>query len=520
MFRTTLVVILFLSLSSTSSLQADWPQSATTNLPIADRNGEQTQPKIRTLPDGGAYISWFDNATGGYDVYLQRLNAAGHEQWPHNGVLLADRGFSSTQDYDLDIDVTGNALLTFRDDRSGGTQITATKVSPTGVQLWGPTGVQLTTGNDFVAAPKISGTTDGDVVVAWKSNNEVKLQRLSPNGTILWGTGLTIPAIGGTTTSAADMNTSDNGSIIISLVRGFLSPNHLHAQKFDAEGSPMWGDTPPAIFDGGALQIANFPQFVSDQNGGAAFAWYSVSPLQVHTQHILADGTEQFSHNGVTVSMFARPRTAPDVMFDSNSGDTYVFWREEAGGPFPEFGVYGQRISSSGERLWSANGTTIAPLTTTELGQVRTVHRHNGAMVFWVETLSFGNQRIHAVRVGADGLPVWKSNSELVSSVASSKSRLMASTGPAGSSVLIWADGRNDANDVFAQTVNHDGTLGGHPADLDNNDDVSLFDIAIWNDCATGPNQPLDTQCASADYDNDGDKDWNDFSLLQILFNQ
>lgn len=96
---------------------ADWPDDPAVNLTIANRPGEQVQPKIRVTTDGGAYVSGFDNATGGYDVYLRRLDSAGNELWAHNGVLLADRGYGSTHDYDLDIDTSGNPLVTFRDDR-------------------------------------------------------------------------------------------------------------------------------------------------------------------------------------------------------------------------------------------------------------------------------------------------------------------------------------------------------------------------------------------------------------------
>ena len=119
LFR-TLCVLLFVP-----ALRAQWSSNAATNSSIADQTSEQVQPKIAPTSDGGCYISWFDNAAGGYDVRLQRLDADGVEQWAHNGVLIADRGFSSTQDYGLDVDTAGNALLTFRDDRFTGTQITA-----------------------------------------------------------------------------------------------------------------------------------------------------------------------------------------------------------------------------------------------------------------------------------------------------------------------------------------------------------------------------------------------------------
>ena len=82
-----------------TSANAQWSSDPANNLAIANRSGDQVQPKISATPDGGAYISWFDNSTGGYDVYLQRVNAAGVEQWAHNGILIADRSQSSIVDH-------------------------------------------------------------------------------------------------------------------------------------------------------------------------------------------------------------------------------------------------------------------------------------------------------------------------------------------------------------------------------------------------------------------------------------
>ncbi len=90
--------VLVCALLPTTVACGQWSNDPAQNLAVADRPGEQTQVKVHPTSDGGAYLGWFDNATGGYDVYLQRLDAAGNEQWAHNGVLLADRSFSSTQD--------------------------------------------------------------------------------------------------------------------------------------------------------------------------------------------------------------------------------------------------------------------------------------------------------------------------------------------------------------------------------------------------------------------------------------
>lgn len=489
-----------------------WSDDAAMNLVVADRSGEQTQPKIHVNVDGSSYVSWFDNSAGGYDAYLQLLDADGNALWPVNGVLIADRGFSSTQDYDLDGDAAGNAFLTFRDDRFGGTQITVTRVNRNGVQTWGDDGVQVTSGGDFVAAPKVAVTTDGGCVVAWTNNSNVRLQKLDATGATVWGDGVTIPAIGGDNTSASDLDATSDGGAILSMVRGFLAPKHLHAQKFDADGNALWGEMPLAVFDGGALQTANFPQFVTDGDGGGVFAWYSVGPLQCHAQRVLSDGTEAFAHDGVVVSTAARSRTLPDVSFDRATQETFVFWREEMGGPFPEFGVYGQKFDAAGNRMWTDSGVEVTALTTTELGQVRQVNNGDGTVVSWVETLSFGDQRIHASRLDGSGNTSWTPSAADISTVASSKSRLVVAAGLSQSTILLWADGRNDSNDVFIQNIDDDGALAPSCfADLDGNGVTDIADFAAMTNC-------IDTGCTNFDLNNDGNVDWADAQVFALLF--
>lgn len=117
----------------------EWSDPAN-NLVLANRSGEETQPKMLPRADGGFYVSWFDNTDGGYDVRLQRLAANGVEQWAHNGSVVADRSQSSTTDYRLAVDAAGNAVLSFQCCTQGAAdeRIVAAKISPAGVSVWTP----------------------------------------------------------------------------------------------------------------------------------------------------------------------------------------------------------------------------------------------------------------------------------------------------------------------------------------------------------------------------------------------
>jgi len=457
--RTALTVLLATSLAL--PLAAQWSTDPAANLALADRSGEQTQPKVAPTSDGGAYVSWFDNSSGGYDVTLQRIDLQGNEQWAHDGVLIANRSFSSTQDYGLDVDAAGNALLAFRDDRVGGVQITAAKVDPSGNQVWGATGVQLTATAAFVAAPKIAGTSDGGCVVAWTQDASTVLQKLDASGVPQWGVGVTlVPGAG--SYSASDLHGAGSNDVVLSFVHqtgGFGSPRHLLAQKLDGTGALLWGAGHVAVFDGGSLQLGNFPTFVPDGAGGGVFAWYSVSPLQCRVQRVLGSGTEAFAHDGVAVSTnLLRVRTSPSVDFSPSSGETFVSWIEQDSLQ-SQHGVYAQKLDASGVPQWGAEGQVLVPVAAGEKTQARTVAHAPGAFVFWVDSSAgFGQAQVVASRL--DGAGGFAFAPFAASSLLASKSRLVAAHSTVPEVILAWVDGRDDSGDVYAQNVQPDGSLG------------------------------------------------------------
>ncbi|MDB5284237.1 MAG: hypothetical protein JWO06_3312 [Bacteroidota bacterium] len=57
---------------------------------VCDTPANQYFPDVMSDGLGGAYFAWSDSRTSGQPVriYVQRLNAAGVEQWPHNGIAV------------------------------------------------------------------------------------------------------------------------------------------------------------------------------------------------------------------------------------------------------------------------------------------------------------------------------------------------------------------------------------------------------------------------------------------------
>ena len=453
---------------------AQWSSDPSKNLALSDIPGaDQVQPKVLPLPNNSWYVSWFNNnpndpPPNGYDVYYQMLDPNGYEQFPHDGIQVARLTLSSTEDYGLAIDGSGNALLAFQDDRKdpGNPQITAAKMSPSGQPLWGASGISLTFDSGFHASPKITATSDGNIVVGWTTNSAVILQKLDPNGHPLWvgrtafEYGVTIQE-SGFNYSLADLHAADNGSVIVSWVRnkGFGSNNYLYANKVSASGQLMWGAGHVKVFDGGSLQFGEFPYFTPDGSGGAVFSWYSSSPtLQVYAQHILSDATEAFGHNGsVGSTNQLNVRVSPSASYNPSTQETFLFWTEEDSNQV-ENGVSGQKFNATGARQWTDTGLVIVPLGSDSQIWVENVQIGTGALVFWFDQPGFGSGTIQAAKL--DGAGNFVCPQFGVSTASSDKSRLWAGIASSGLAALAWEDDRNGENDIFVQNVNPDCTLG------------------------------------------------------------
>jgi hypothetical protein len=455
--------LLMLSLLLGSNAWAQWSSDPANNLALADKVGsDQVQPKVKPLPNGGWYVSWFAPPVG-YSVYLQRLSPGGVEQFRHDGLKVAALTNSSTEDYGLDIDTKGNALLAFLDTREGANQqVTAAKISPAGKALWGRRGVQLTTGSVHSnASPKIAGTSDGGVVVAWTSDSNTVLQKLDSHGKALWGKGVVLSE-SGYSYSLADLHAAENGSVIVSWVRnhGFGSDSQLRANKLSATGQLLWGAKHVVIFDTGSLQFGNFPYFVPDGKGGAVFAWYTSSPaLQCFAQHILADGSEAFPHNGSVASTnTANVRVDPAASYRAATDEVFLVWTEEDANQSVN-GIYAQKFGPKGGRRWGQTGLVIVALGADSQILPRNVQVGDGALMFWIDMQSFGNATIQATRLQGNGKV--KCAQFPVSTAKSNKDRPVADiVTSSGLAALAFEDDRIGNNGIYIQNVNRDCSLG------------------------------------------------------------
>ena len=64
---------------------------------LASGANDQVQPKLSAAANDGFFMSWFDNATGGYDVRANHYDASGTPSWGPNGTLTPSSVENSTE---------------------------------------------------------------------------------------------------------------------------------------------------------------------------------------------------------------------------------------------------------------------------------------------------------------------------------------------------------------------------------------------------------------------------------------
>ena len=471
-----LSLLLATALSSVRS-SAQWSADPAVNLAIADTAGAQELPKIGVTSDGGCYVAWFDTRAGAYRVYMQRLNPQGVKQWAPQGLLISSNPQSSSLvDWDLAVDDSNNALVVFTDTRNGG-QIEpfAYKVSPNGDFRWGANGVALSTSSStFQANPKVVATSDGNVVFAWifsSTPRKIAMQKLNAAGVKQWGTDPILWA--GTGTENMDYPNivrSDSGCVLLTnsgYTGTFISPSNyrIYARKISPTGTSVWNANPDTVYGLGRVTGFFVPKMIPDGGNGAFCVWQddrnSTNNSFTHVQRITSAGTKLFPINGTSASTLAgRLHNDAWVAHTPLTGETYVFWYETDAAFQSAYGVYGQKFSSTGARQWSDSGKAIRPFGGGQPSFIRAFGKDSSAVAFYLDGTTVTTSVVRGFRVDRNGNVLWGGSIKDVSSNTARKGRLVAALTTNGSSLVAWADQRVDANGVYGQRVNFDGTLG------------------------------------------------------------
>jgi hypothetical protein len=121
-------------------------------IPISTTFNDQKLPQIAPDGSGGAIIVWQDSRNGVPQIYAQRMDGAGVVQWTTDGVPIctAVGGQSNPQ---ITPDGSGGAIIVWSDLRGTDFDIYAQRVNAAGAVQWTVDGVAICTAPDFQEVP-------------------------------------------------------------------------------------------------------------------------------------------------------------------------------------------------------------------------------------------------------------------------------------------------------------------------------------------------------------------------------
>lgn len=474
-----LVFLTFLSLP----LFAEWSEDPAINTAVCTMTGEQAIAKVGTGPAGDTYIGFFSNEEGNYNVRLQRYDDAGDPQWINGGILISNNTqMSWLTDWDLTVDQDNHAILVFQDIRTGNNNIYAYRISQNGDFVWGADGIALSNTSNFDASPKVAVTSENNIVVAWSSDSVTRLQKINSAGDLQWGdTGIEIT--GDNDYTWPQLIPVENDHIIVKYFEDsgpYWAPDrNIYAQKYDAEGNPVWIQPVAISTAGGITAQTQVLPIVKDENNGFFMGWHddrnNDMNYATYVQHVDSNGNCLFDPNGVLTSTdMNREHMYMFLAYNEVDQMLYSYWNEMDANQ-NQRGIYGQKIDMAGTRKWEDTGRSIIEISYTNVFPFGIGNTAEEVVIFFEEGSS--ENHVKAMALDSDGDFVWDGEIVTMCSVASDK--LHYSMGDLGACqwVAAWGDDRNGNSDIYAQNINTDGTLGYNPHSVNYNDNNTSSNI-------------------------------------------
>ena len=464
--------LLFMTVMS-FQLQAQWSNDSEENTQISYSTAEETIPKVDAAPSGDIFFSYFSNASGNYDVMLQKYDAQGYSAW-EEGLVVSDNPQQSwLSDYSMGCDSAGNAIISFSDIRNGNPDIFLYKIDSEGNPVWGEDGINCLESDMPEQEPRLPITSENAAIVTFirphAEGDKLMIYGVDAEGNaILEEEGIVytpqedtffsdpyvVPALEGNFIAVYSKNTGSS----------MYPDRNLMAMKFNNTGTELW-ESPAVISQAGGISSFTDLHVISDHNGGVVVAWHDDRNNDMvssgFVQWIDAGGNAKYPANGVEVGTTPSVhRFDPRAVVKQGTPSIMVFWTQKNSSQSLA-GLYGQHLSEEGQRMWDDAGIEFHPLDDkfTHLWLARN-HEEGAAVFYTIYEGGTSEESLKAAAVNTNGAYVWPQ--EVIPMSTAPSGIVHPDAGPmnSGQYLLAWADNRNGNQDIYAQNITTEGMLG------------------------------------------------------------
>lgn len=413
----------------------------------------------------GMYILYTEQHNGGY-ILLQHIDAEGALTW--STPVTIGISFEWINAAQMIKDDTNGVFIVWQEKRDNSIQIYGQRVSLDGHGLWGNEGLRISINNSYNGrSPQIIGDGAGGVIVSWgyastSGTEQVHVQKISSNGEFKWGAdGVNLSRfIQGAVDTQLEPDGS-GGAFILYRDQGHVP---LWLERIYHDGSRAW-DTRVQLSSLGASGITSEYQFVYDGKGNVIVVWRQEVEGSIRDviQVVLGTGEKLligdyviFTHPGKVIPLDATTLVVSNTKVDNWNLDIYTSSISYDSGVFSQ--------------------STLMPILVKEGYQGVTdviEDGTGGVVVAWTDRNTLPESQnildpneqsewdIYAQRIEANGNSMWNPAGLVISNAPLLQTGSLIEKMGDGF-VFMWTDERNgnSRDDIYAQRVNLDGTLG------------------------------------------------------------
>lgn len=380
-------------------------------VPVRVALNNQTNPAIVSDGAQGAVIFWEHLANNGStDIQAQRLNAAGAQMWLNPTTIC---GAQHDQSSPRAVAATGGTIVVWQDNRQGSTMqadVYAQRVDMSGVNQWTSDGVAICTATQKQTNARIvgDGIGSGGAIIAWtdfrdSSTYSVYARRIDNTGLVQWtADGVLLGPDTGTEVVPAIASDGANGAIV-TWHSDTDGDNDIYAQRINSSGAVQW--TPGGVGVCTAIESQIQPQIAPDASGGAIVTWQDLRNTvtffdeDVYAQRINASGAAQWTADGVALCTEDGASTQPQIIPDG-AGGAVVVWPDTR---LLGYDLYAQRVNAAGTVLWTTNGAEVILANAAQTGPAPVPDGFGGMIVAWNDNRN-ANFDVYANRITGGGI--------------------------------------------------------------------------------------------------------------------
>ncbi|MBI4719696.1 MAG: hypothetical protein HY770_00350 [Chitinivibrionia bacterium] len=317
----------------------------------------------------------------------------------------------------------GGAIITWRDHRSGQFgDIYAQRIDEYGNQLWTPGGIPICTTAEDQKEPVIVADGKGGAIIAWNDMRDptfsIYAQRIDSSGTRLWSpSGEHIFTGPWASVIKEIVSDGDQGAVFVLAIAS--GPNsQVIAQRITRRGEPGWGQAGVDMCP--ATNKQSTPALTATSDGFFIVTWtYYGAGYGIYAQKLNSSGDILWGGSGVTVCSngLSGYRGASQVA-SAGSGGTIVTWMDSRNSGSGVYDIYAQKVNSEGDPIWTENGVSVCIKSNYQHDPMIVADDAGGAIVAWSEWAEgFGSslfEEIFAQRLNGDGEKLWPPHYERI----------------------------------------------------------------------------------------------------------